>query len=152
MNNWISYLLADIADAHCKDVPSDIKHSQSIEDHLREVEAFIYGPDPQFTLSDYCGLQSVNFPPAGQLTENDLTIICDAFRKMLFSWNLDIDLPENFPGVRAYQFMVNTLDEKIAIDHSGITTFDYCSGYAPGCAFKEYCPCLKYWNSADEDM
>jgi hypothetical protein len=149
MNNWIPHMLADIADAHCKDAPSDVQNSQSIEDHLREVEDFIYGPDPQFTLSDYCGLHAVNFPPADQLTEKDLKTICDAFRKMLFSWNLDIDLPENFPWDRAYQLMVNTLDVKVMINDSGITTFDFCSGYAPGCAFKEYCPCLEYWNSAD---
>jgi hypothetical protein len=130
MNNWVLHLLADIADAHCKDVHSDVQNKQSIEDHLREVEAFIYGPDPKLTLSDYCGLQPVNFPPAKQLTENELRIICDAFLKMLFSWDLDINLPENFPWDRAYQLMVNTLDEKVMINHSGITTFDFCSGYA----------------------
>jgi hypothetical protein len=81
-----------------------------------------------------------------------MKIICEAFRKMLFSWDLDIDSPENFPCERAYQFMVNTLDEKVMINHTGITSFDFCTGYAPDCAFKEYCPCLKYWNSADEDM
>ncbi len=32
------------------------------------------------------------------------------------------------------------------IVNSGSMSFDFCSGYAPDCEFKEYCPCLEIWN------
>jgi hypothetical protein len=40
---------------------------------------------------------------------------------------------------------------KTNIVNSGDMTFDFCTGYAPDCIFKEYCPCLEIWNETDDD-
>ena len=67
----------------------------------------------------------------------------------MFSWNLDADFPKTLPPALYYNFLINTLNEKTTIPNSGFMTFDYCSGYAPDCVFKEYCPCLKFWNEEE---
>jgi len=36
---------------------------------------------------------------------------------------------------------------KTGIANSGMMSFDFCSGYAPDCIFKEYCPCQEFWNT-----
>jgi hypothetical protein len=54
--------------------------------------------------------------------------VCKAFEQMMFTWNLDISLPENFPTALQYPFLVKTLNEKTTIVNIG---FDYCSGYVP---------------------
>jgi len=87
-------------------------------------------------------LKSEDFPPAEQLSNQDLRRVCKAFRELLFTWNADISLPEALPLPLKYRFMVNTLDEGFIVVNSGFFTFDYCSGYAPECPFKEYCRCL----------
>lgn len=57
---------------------------------------------------------------------------------MMFTWNLDIDLPELLPLHIAYKMTVDTLNQKTSIVNSGTVGFDYCSGYAPDCVFKEF--------------
>ena len=69
----------------------------------------------------------------------------------MFTWNLDIDLPENFPTALRYSFLIKTLNEKTAIVNSGFMSFDYCSGYALDCVFKEYCRRPKYYNDFTGD-
>jgi len=72
---------------------------------------------------------------------------------MMFTWNHHADFPKSLPAEITYSMLVNTLNEKTFIPKDGFVGFDYCTGYAPDCIFKEYCPCLKFWNSLpDEDM
>ncbi len=77
-------------------------------------------------------------------------MVLEAFNSMMFTWNLDIDLPELLPLPIAYKMTVDTLNEKTSIANSGTMGFDFCTGYAPDCVFKEYCPCLKIWNEDDD--
>jgi hypothetical protein len=30
-------------------------------------------------------------------------------------------------------------------------SFDFCTGYAPDCVFKEYCPCREFWDKEETD-
>lgn len=69
---------------------------------------------------------------------------------MMFTWNLLIDLPELLPLPIAYTMTVDTLNTKTGIVNSGTMGFDFCTGYAPDCIFKEYCTCLKIWNEEDD--
>jgi hypothetical protein len=74
-----------------------------------------------------------------------MEVVCDAFERMMFTWNVAISLPDALPKKLAYTFTVNTLNEKTTIMSSGRMVFDYCDGHAPECPFKEYCPCLQIW-------
>ena len=145
MHPYLTHLLADIAAAHCT-TTLEQKPEVTLEEHLEEVEAWIANDEPEHTFGYYCGLQAVNFPPAAQLTEKEMKLVCKAFQQMMFTWNLDIHLPELLPLPIAYKMTVDTLNKKTSIVNSGMMGFDYCTGYAPDCVFKEFCLCLKIWN------
>jgi hypothetical protein len=48
-----------------------------------------------------------------------------------------------------YGFIVDTLNKPFMVAKHGSIGFDYCTGYAPECELKEYCPCLEIWNRPD---
>ena len=146
MHPYLTHLLADIAAAHRIENLKDGEPHQTIEEHFAEIESWIEGEEPEHTFGYYCGLNSIDFPPANQLNETELAVVCKAFSQMMFSWNISIDLPEKLPLPIAYTMTVDTLDTKTAIVNSGMVGFDFCTGNAPDCIFKEYCPCLKIWN------
>jgi hypothetical protein len=124
------------------DMPEDLA------EYFAEVER--YGlEEPSNCFGDYCGLKISDFPPAEQLSENDMQIIINAFEKMSFTWNIDFSFPETLPTHLHYTILINTLSEKTMITNHGYVTFDYCSGNPDGCIFGEYCNCLKYWQEED---
>jgi hypothetical protein len=109
-----------------------------------EVERFV-SEDPSATFGDYCGLRASDFPPAEQLSEQDMQWVIDAFKIMSYTWNLDFSFPDTLPTPLYYTFMVETLDEETWIVNTGFFSFDYCTGNKEGCKFEAYCSCLKYW-------
>ena len=151
MHPYIPHLLADIHAAHRSQDNVAEETPQTLEEHMEEVEGWIAGEtlQPEHTFGYYCELESAHFPPPEQLSDEDMIRVCNAFEKLLFSWHSSIDLPKKFPLPLRYTFTVGTLDEGFTVVKSGFLTFDYCSGYAPDCIFKEYCPCLEFWNNAD---
>lgn len=102
------------------------------------------------TFSNHCGLESQFFPPADFFTDEELKLICSAFEKMMLTYNLTIDYPENVPISLVYEMIIKALDSETSITNHGMLHFDYCSGYAPDCPWKEFCPCLYIWNTPDE--
>lgn len=147
MHPYIPYLLADIKAAERPDGSVEEISSQTFEEEMEEIERWVAGEnEPEHTFGYYCGLESVNFPPPEQLTEKEIKLICKAFKHLLFTWNSGINLPKDLPISLRYKFMINTLDEGFTLVNSGCMSFDYCSGYAPDCIFKEYCSCLKTWS------
>jgi hypothetical protein len=151
MHPYIPHLLEDIANAHRKKSKEDFSKPQTMEKHFEEIENWI-AQDPPNTFGDYCGLKVEDFPPSNQLSEDDMTTVCKAFNKMMSSWNLDIDLPENLPIHIAYSMTIDTLNQKTAIVNHGFMTFDYCSGSPEGCIFKEYCPCIDRLKDLPKDF
>ncbi len=153
MHPYIPHLLADIAAAHRPetDVLRETTSWQTFEEEMEEIERWIAGEKAPNTFGHWCGLEASGFPPSEQLSIEDMITVCKAFDRMMYSWNLSIDLPEKFPGHLKYSFRVNTLNEKTAILSCGMMSFDYCTGHAPDCIFKEYCPCLKIRNRSTEN-
>ncbi len=115
-----------------------------LSEHFAEVERYVSEYPPN-SFGDYCGLKVTDFPPAEQLTVEDMQIIIEAFEKMSFTWNIGFSIPKTLPTYLHYKIMVNTLSEKTMLTKYGFVTFDYCSGCPEGCIFGEYCNCLKYW-------
>ncbi|WP_373523630.1 hypothetical protein [Aquiflexum sp.] len=151
MHPYIPHLLEDIAEAYMGKTQEDFSNPQNLEKHFEEIENWI-SHDPPNTFGDYFGLKVEDFPPPDQLSEDDMTTICKAFNKMMQSWNLDIELPDNLPIPIAYPMTVETLNEKTAIFNQGFMVFDYCSGSPEGCAFKEYCPCIDRLKDLPKDF
>lgn len=153
MHLYLSHLLADIAAAHRSEseIVEEENNPQTIEQYFEEVDLWLAGKEPPHTFGYYCGLESVNFPPSEQLSEEEMEMICSSFKKMMYTWKPGISLPENLPVAFAYTMIVDSLNSKTDIPNNGFMDFDLCSGYAPGCVFKEYCPCWETWNSIDDD-
>lgn len=149
MHPYITHLLADIA-AERTEILEEI-FPQTIEEQLEEIGRGLEGEDPQHTFSYYCGLEAANFPPPEQLSLDDMKMVCEVFRKMMVSWNLDIHFPENLPVPMAYRITVDMLNSEADIPNSGTMNFDFCTGYALDCVFKEYCPCLEFWDDIEND-
>jgi hypothetical protein len=155
MHPYVPHLLDDIRAAHRVEDPSDqYNEPQTLEEELKEMERWVAGEfdNPPHTFSYYCGLKPEDFPPPEQLNDRDIKMICDAFKKLLFSWKASIDLPEAMPDRIKYTFMVNCLNEGFTPVNSGFIGFDYCTGYAPDCPFGEYCPCLEVWKTDTDDL
>ncbi len=153
MHPYIPYLLDDIAAAHGTEMPEYEEAEQEIEDHFEEIERWINEEEeeePKHTFGHYCGLNSENFPPPEQLSDEEMILIVKAFEKMMYTWNQGVDFPENLPATSAYKLIVDTLNMKTNIMNSGFMTFDFCTGYAPDCIFKECCPCLEIWNEQSD--
>ncbi len=151
MHPYLTHLLADIKAAHREEIPYEPSPPVSFEEEMEEIENWLEGDEALHSFGYYCGLESVNFPPAEQLTDAEMQTVLTAFKQLMFTWNQGIDLPGNLPVAIAYKMTVDTLDAKTSIVNSGFMSFDFCSGYAPDCVFKEYCPCLEIWNTTDDD-
>ncbi|MFT3949937.1 MAG: hypothetical protein QM763_23430 [Agriterribacter sp.] len=145
MHRYLPYLLTDIAAAHRTETPEEIL-PQTLEEHFEEIERWVSGEEPEHSFGYYCGLDPENFPPAEQFTDEDMILVRKAFEKMMFTWDHGIYLPEKLPAAFAYTMIVDSLNRKTNIVNSGQVHFDFCTGYAPDCVFKEYCPCLEFWN------
>jgi hypothetical protein len=151
MHPYLPHLLSDITAACRTEIPLVEKRPISFEEEMEEIERWVEGEDPPHTFGYYCGLETIDFPPAEQLTNKEMKQINTAFGQMMFSWNLGIDLPDTLPVPMAYKMTVDTLDMKTGIVNSGMVSFDFCSGYAPDCVFKEHCPCLAIWNANNDE-
>ena len=153
MHPYLPHLLADIAAAQRTEIPDEEETEQTIEEYFEAIDRWLSNEEPERTFGYYCGLYSENFPPAKQLTDEEILTIRYAFEQMMHTWNHALSLPENLPVAFAYTLMVNSLNHKTSMVNSGCMHFDFCSGYAPDCELKEYCPCLKIWNEeSDENM
>jgi len=142
MHIYIPYLLADIENAS-RNEDFYTSYKPSIENYFEAVESFL---DPNASLksfSSHCGIDSSDFPPADQLSDEEMRTVVKALHKMMFTWNISMDLPEDLPADFAYKLTVEVLDRKLAILNHGIVGVDYCTGNPEGCELKEYCPCSK---------
>lgn len=148
MHPYLKHLFIDITAAYRYEIVIEQKTPISFEEEIEEIENWVEGAEPAHTFGYYCGLDSANFPPPEQLTREEMEQVTAAFRQMMLSWNLDIDLPDALPFTMAYAMTIDTLNMKTGIANSGFISFDFCTGYAPDCIFKQYCPCLKIWNES----
>lgn len=137
MHPYLPHLLSDISEAHHIVVPGENLSEQSFEDYIEDVERYLAGDEAKHTFGYYCGLKSLDFPPAEQFSNNELKQVCDAFEKLAQSWNIGIDLPKNLPLPFRYQLMVGLLEEKFHPPKQGAVHFDFCTGYAPDCDLKD---------------
>ena len=153
MHPYIPHLLADITAAHRTEIPEENEVHQNAEEYFEAIDKWLSGEEPDRSFGYYCGLDPINFPPADQLTDEEMIIIRKAFEKMMATWNYGIDLPENLPVAFAYNLIVNSLNQETTLIDFGCMHFDICSGYAPDCELKEYCPCWEFWDETSaEDM
>jgi hypothetical protein len=145
MDAWINHLLEDIDNAHrlppILREPLPETKPQTFEEHMAEMEYWL-AHGPEYTFAEYCGLDPEHFPPEHLLSDTQLDRLYVCFETMLFSWNLAVDIPINYPKRDAYPLLISTLDKKIEIpDDDDCNTIEFCSYNTELCIFKEYCTC-----------
>lgn len=143
MQNYLTQLLSDIRAAHRPEETTLQPESQSLEAHFAEVEAWIAGElEDEHVFGWHCGLESVQFPPAEQLTGEQMVDLVHALDRLFFSYNITTNLPEGLPIATAYRLLVGVLDRHVAIVTSGFVGIEFCD-YEPGeCPFgAEFCAC-----------
>ena len=146
MNSYIPFLLIDIKNSHHPSSERHIESPISFEEEMEEVEKWAAGVDIPPALGHQCNLSLEQFPPVEMLSEDEMKIIMIAFQEMLTTWNMEADFPLGLPVSRAYPLLINLLNEAAWYIPGGTFHFDFCTGYAPECELKEYCPCLEFWN------
>jgi hypothetical protein len=144
MDAYIVHLLSDILEAEGPALsPPNFFYLENTEDDTEDPERWPEN-DPVYTFGYYCGLSREQFPPADRLNSLQMEKLCAAFTRMMFSWNLDTDIPDDVPLAKKYQLLVSTLDIKTDICNRDLTTFDLCSDDPPSCPMGEYCSCKKF--------
>ena len=146
MQSYINHLLSDITEA-CREEQQEAYSSASgendveaIERYFEEVERWLEH-EPEHDFSYYCGLQKEQFPPAEKLTNEQLEAVSIAFEKLLFTWNIGVEMPDKLPVSQKYNLLISVLERKVAIVENGFETIEFCSYDPPSCPFNEWCTC-----------
>src|SRR5690625_4437057 len=151
MHPYIPFLLEDIKAGERPESVRELSTPATFEEEMEEIERWVSGGNDEHNFGYYCGLKKEQFPPQDQLSVEDIKRVFKAFERLLFSWNAEIDLPDELPWWLRYQFMLKTLGEEFTPVATGFITFDFCSGYAPDCEFGKYCSCFSIWNEANKN-
>lgn len=143
MDKWINHLIEDMKNAHRISAIRDERiadKTQSIEEHFAEIERWLES-EPQFTFTQVCGIDPDQFPPQYMLADEQLDLLYKSFKALLFSRNLDVDIPESFPKREAYSLLITALNRKVEIVDDGFITIEFCLYNVKECLFKEHCTC-----------
>jgi hypothetical protein len=151
MEKYIHHLLQDIAAATATnpyEVPYDGPEPDTFEAHIWEVERYLH-EDPDTTLGQYLGLERVQFPDEGQLTDEQCAAVFEALEKAYFSYGVTMEIPEGIPLRACYRTAVEALDKAVFVSRHGHVGIEYCDydfdGYCPFGV--EKCPCYVEWEA-----
>jgi hypothetical protein len=146
MQSYINHLLADIAEA-CREEQREAYSAaagendlEAIERYFEEVERWLEN-EPEHDFSYYSGLQKEQFPPPEKLTNEQMEAVSLAFERLLFTWNIGVEMPEKLSVARKYSLLISVLERKVAIVENGFETIEFCSYDPPSCPFNEWCTC-----------
>ena len=144
MNKYVGQLIADIYAAQNQEEFELKIESKSVGLH-NEADALFLPEKELFkeVFGKVCGINSRQFPPINLLTKEQMEGICEAIERLLFSWNLNTDLPDELPVEKAYQLLVGIFDKKNIIVSNGQTDIEFCNNTPKTCAFGEHCECKK---------
>ncbi|THU41894.1 hypothetical protein FAM09_07280 [Niastella caeni] len=162
MQSYINHLLSDIAEACREEQPetyssiSAENDMEAIERYFEEVERWLEN-EPEHDFSYYSGLQKEQFPPVEKLSNEQMAAVSLAFERLLFTWNIGVEMPDKLPISRKYSLLVSVLERKVAIVENGFETIEFCSYDPPSCPFNEWCTCKELglkdqYNDDGEDV
>ena len=151
MHPYLPHLIKDISAAYR--TPSDyinIPITDEEDDKFHESIAE-GGIETTKTISQFCGLEAINFPPASQFTLDELSTVTEEFGNMLSSWNIHLYFPHDLPMETAYNLSIATLDKVPLLSSNGFLSFHYCEDEPAECIYKEYCTCKRLEDDLDDD-
>ena len=144
MKRYVEQLIDDIYAAQNQE-EFELKTESKTFDFHNEVDPFFSPGEESFkeVFGKVCGIKTSQFPPVNLLTDEQMESICEAIERLLFSWNLQTDLPDELPVEKAYQLLIGIFDQKNTIVTSGHTDIEFCNSTPNTCAFGEFCECKK---------
>lgn len=143
MHHYLTHLLADLEQAVLQPVP-ELDFGDSYDDFeaiIFQIEEGRLLPSKQLLNVSYEEL-----PPADRLGSEQISLLLIAILKALLAKGTMVAIPG---GDKAPVELVYTEIRKMFIEGFHTMpgwTIDFCSGYCPDCAFKNYC------DSYDEEM
>lgn len=147
MKKYITQLLADLQDAHRPEKDwSEDNDTTTFEQHIEEVERFLnYEDEPTGpTFGEACNVDKQVFPPAERLQPHQIEILNSAIKKLLWTWNITVELPDTLTLKKVYFFYVEMFDTQVMIVDSGMIGVDFCESDFDLCPFGEaHCTCKK---------
>lgn len=144
MKRYVEQLIADIYAAQNQE-EFELKTESKTFDFYTNVDIFSFHEEASLeeVFGKVCGMSKSQFPPTFLLTDEQMEGICEAIDRLLFSWNLQTDLPDELPVKMAYQLLVGIFDQKNTIVTSGHTDIEFCNSIPKTCPFEEFCECKK---------
>lgn len=119
----------------------DVADSEDLE-HFEDVERFLHGPLEK--LSAIVGIESVQFPPAERLTEDQQVLLYDEMEALLAAYFFVPDFPEGLPVTLRYTLLKSHWDDEYVFMGSGESHIEFCVYAADQCAFPpEFCECRR---------
>jgi hypothetical protein len=144
MQKYIDQLLCDIDAAIRPPQPIDTGPAE-LEVHFEEIDRYL-NDEPETTLGDHCGFQSIQFPETEKLTEAQQKSLVQALSRLYHSYGVGLDIPESLPIFVQYNFYVAALDKRCFVSNWGMTQIEYCGYDFDFCPFGyEHCVCIHPW-------
>lgn len=145
MEKYLSQFVAKINEV-TKDPPIPLDPKLKYPDHpAMEYEGLAYIAEFEMGRNEPAealfGIAKNEFPPSEKLNNSQMKIVLEAVEKMLLAINNQIVFPEKMPVNRRYELLFVLWDDGFQPLTEGMSYNDFCTGYAPECALKEYCFC-----------
>jgi len=137
MNKYVVQLIADIYSAQNQEEFELEIESKTLDFFAEEKELY------KEVFGKVCGIKTKQFPPKNLLTDDQMESICEAIDRLLFSWNLQTDLPDDLPVDKAYQLLTGVFEKKNTMVTHGHTDIEFCNSMPKTCVFGEFCECKK---------
>ncbi len=144
MDNYINYLLADIA-AATANVPVPVliyEDEEEIPFITAEEEA---KTAPRKVLADLIGVQTEWFPPEGRLSDWHIQQVLEALTDCLDAYAFILNFPVGLPLRIRYRVLIEELHKEVPVLAHNIWQLDFCEYEPKGCPFgATYCQCKIY--------
>ena len=145
MQQYLDGLLADLRACHGQFPPRPNMRALAPEPdypaHRENLMALFYGP--RYAMAELFGLEAEAFPPAEQLTAEQVDTLAQAILDLWASVNLKASLPKGLPLRLVYPFLVAAWrDDEVPILHDAKVPLEFCPGHPARCPWPEqYCMC-----------
>ncbi len=114
------------------------------EASLAEAERFVEH-EPLITMFDHFGLRPEEFPPAEQLTDEQLDELVFAIRRLWAAFNFTAVVPSVAPARIVYPLLLQRMTRPAMVMNFGHVGIEFCQYEPAECPFgTEWCECKQY--------
>lgn len=98
------------------------------------------------SMAELVGIEREVFPPAEQLTEQQLTQLVRAIDKLWLAYNLYTFFPDTVPVAERYRFILAKWDEGLQYRSNQMSRIPSCTNQSDNCPFGTYCACQESYD------